>query len=92
MKIFKNIDDKLFDVGFVKVKDDKYCVIYERKKEHNFTQVLTIIHKRNGNHLLQSYDKNLFDEKKIGNCCVGLTYYETKLIMKKFKQKLKKWN
>lgn len=46
-----------------------------------------LAHKKNGKHIIQSYDKNLTDSKGIGNTCVGLTYYETKLFMKKMKQK-----
>lgn len=29
-KIFKTVDEKLADIGFVKVEDDIYVVIYER--------------------------------------------------------------
>ena len=88
MKLFKNIDEKLEDIGFVKIKDDKYTVTYERKLvKYNYTQVLDICHKTSGKHIVQSYDKDLMDKKSIGNICVGLTYYEMKLIMKKMKQK-----
>ena len=79
------------NLGFVKIKDNKYTVIYERKKDKfNYTQVVDILHKRSGKHIVQSYDKNLMDKKVIGNTCVGLTYYEMKLIMKKMKKK--GWN
>lgn len=88
MKLFKSIDEKFKEIGFKKIKDDNYAVTYERKiLKYNYIQVIDIIHKKNGKHIVQSYDKNLFDEKKIGNTCVGLTYYEMKLIMKKMKQK-----
>ena len=91
MKLFKSIDDKLEDIGFVKIKDDKYAVTYERKLvKYNYTQVLDICHKTSGKHIVQSYDKDLMDKKGIGNTCVGLTYYEMKLIAKKMKQK--GWN
>lgn len=91
MKLFKSIDKKLEDIGFVKIKDDKYAVTYERKLvKYNYTQVLDICHKVSGKHIVQSYDKDLMDKKGIGNICVGLTYYEMKLIMKKMKQK--GWN
>ena len=39
--------------------------------------------KKSGKHIIQSYDKDLIDNKKIGNTCAGLTYYEMKLFMKK---------
>lgn len=85
--MFKNIDKKFEEIGFIKVREDKYGVSYERiNTEYNFTQVLDIGHKSNGNHIIQSYDKDLFDTKLIGNTCVGLTYYETKLALKKMKK------
>lgn len=89
-KIFKTIDDKFKDIGFQKIQDDKYAATYERRnEEYGYTQVLDIRHKASGNHIVQSYDKELFDEKGIGNTCVGLTYYEMKLAVKKMKKK--KW-
>ena len=88
MLLLKSVDDKLADIGFRKVEDDYYHVRYERKNEkHNFTQVLTILHKISGRHIILSYDRDLFDVKDIGNTCIGLTYYETKLILKKMKKK-----
>ena len=86
--VSKNTNDKLRDIGFKLVNDDKHSVTYERYNEdYNYTHVLTIVHKNNGRHIIQSYDKDLFDEKKIGNTNVGLTYYESKLIMKKMREK-----
>lgn len=93
-KIFKSVDEKFKDIGFKKVADSEYCVAYERKdKKYHFTQMLTILHKKSGRHIVQSYDLNLFDIKNIGNTCVGLTYYEMKLVSKKMRQKKwhKKW-
>ena len=91
MKIFKNIDEKFEDIGFKKIKDDKYAVTYERYNgEYKYMQVLDIRHKKNGKHIIQSYDKDLFDIEGIGNTSVGLTYYETKLALKKMKKK--KWH
>lgn len=85
--MFKNIDKRFEEIGFVKVSEDKYGVTYERKdEEHNYTQVLAILHKASGRHIVQSYDKELMDSKMIGNTCVGLSYYEMKLALKKMKQ------
>ena len=85
--MFKNIDKKFEEIGFIKVSEDKYGAKYERKDGiHNYTQVLAILHKLNGRHIVQSYDKDLMDSEKIGNTCVGLTYYEIKLALKKMKQ------
>lgn len=87
MKLFKTVDEKLFDIGFVKQREDEYGVEYIRKdKTFNFTQEVHIIKKQSGRHILQSYDPDLMDEKKIGNTCVGLTGYEMKLFTKKMKQ------
>lgn len=87
MKLFETVDDKLNGIGFVKVNEDKYGVEYERKDdEFNYTQVVSIIHKASGRHILQSYDKDLMDEEKIGNVGIGLTGYEMKLFLKKMKQ------
>ena len=87
MKLFKSVDEKLKEIGFVKIKEDKYGVRYERKNsKYNFTQSVDILHKASGRHILQSYDKDLIDEKRIGNTCVGLTGYEMKLFLKKMKQ------
>lgn len=49
-------------------------------------QRVDIWHKASGRHILQSYDRDLMDEKKIGNTCVGLTGYEMKLFLKKMKK------
>ena len=87
MKLFKSVDEKLKEIGFVKIKEDKYGVRYERKNsKYNFTQSVDILHKTSGRHILQSYDNELMDQKKIGNTCVGLTGYEMKLFLKKMKQ------
>lgn len=85
--MFKSIDRKFADIGFIKIKENEYGALYEREvEEFNYTQVLHLIHKKNGRHIIQSYDKNLFDTKKIGNTCVGLSIYEMKLCLKKVKQ------
>lgn len=85
--MFKSVDKKFEEIGFIKVKEDQYGVTYERKNEkYNYTQVLDILHKESGRHIVQSVDKDLMDSKMIGNTCVGLTYYEMKLALKKMKQ------
>lgn len=87
MKLFKSIDERFEEIGFKKVRKDKYGVEYEREnKEQGYVQSLCLLHKKSGRHIVQSYDKCLMDEKKIGNICVGLTMYEIKLCLKKMKQ------
>ena len=85
--MFKNIDKKFEKIGFIKISEDRFGAIYERKDEkYNYTQVLAILHKASGRHIVQSYDKELSDNKNIGNTCVGLSYYEMKLAIKKMKK------
>lgn len=87
MKLFKTIDDKFAEIGFVKMEENEYGVRYQRMDEwHDYVQCLDISHKYNRLHIVQSYDKDLMDSKLIGNTCVGLTYYEMKLVMKKMKK------
>lgn len=87
MKLFKTVDEKFERIGFIKVKENNKIVSYERyDDEFKFTQTLDLIHKNSGRHIVQSYDRDLMDEKKIGNTCVGLTMYEMQLCLKKMKQ------
>lgn len=87
MRIFKSVDDKFREIGFKKVKEDKYGVVYERFIEKfNYTQVLDLIHKSDERHIILSYDKDLRDVCGIGNTGVGLTMYETTLCLKKMRK------
>ena len=87
IKLFKTVDEKLAEIGFTKVEEDKYGCFYERKdKEYGYTQKIAILRKKSGRHILQSYDPDLGDSKGIGNTCVGLTGYEMKLFLKKMKK------
>ena len=87
MKLFKTADEKLSKIGFLKTIENKCDVTYERRNEEfGYTQVLSILQKMNAEHIIQSYDKDLFDEEKIGNVCVGLTAYEMKLVLEKMKE------
>lgn len=82
-----NIDKKFAKIGFIKVKEDKHGARYERQNtEYGYTQVLAILHKASGKNIVQSYDKEIFDAEGIGNTCVGFTYYEMKLVLKKMKK------
>mgnify|MGYP003319390323 CR=1 FL=1 len=86
--MFKSVDKKLEEIGFMLVQDCDTHVHYERRDtKFNFTHTVMLTYKNNGKHILQSYDENLMDSKGIGNTCVGLTYSETKLFMKKMKKK-----
>ena len=59
---------------------------YNLKYQSCFGRRVDIWHKASGRHILQSYDRDLMDEKKIGNTNVGLTGYEMKLFLKKMKK------
>lgn len=83
--MFQNIDKNLKKIGFIKIYEDKYSVSYERyNKQFKYTQVLDIIYKKSGNHLIQSYQKGVNTDGF--NNVVGLTYKEMKLAMKKYRQ------
>ena len=86
--MFKTVDQKIADLGFTKVHEDKFGVLYERQND-GYTQRVDIVHKASGNHILQSYDPELYAKEKnktIGNGVVGLTCTELRLFAKKMKQ------
>ena len=89
---FVNIDKKFEKIGFKKIEEDKYGVVYLRNnKEYKYTQVIHIAYKDSGNHIVQSYDRDVRDENDVGNICIGLTYLETKLVLEKFRQMKRKY-
>lgn len=80
-----NADKALAKLGFAKVEEDKdYIVQYERKAEQGYIQCLDIVHKASGEHLIQSYQKDLNADGF--NNAVGLTAREVKLAAKKMRQ------
>ena len=93
MRLFKTTDEKLAEIGFVKVTENNYGACYQRENnEYNYTQRLDILHKKSGNHLIMSYEEGTNKDKL--NNVIGLTYYETKLAMKKYRELKRKykWN
>lgn len=85
MKIFKSIDEKFEEIGFKKVEEDKYGVVYERYNEkYNYNHKLTILRKASGNHILQSYDETNTTSEY--SPVVGLSGYEMKLALRKMKK------
>lgn len=86
--LFKLADKHLVDLGFEKITDASYNATYERVDPVNgYTQIVDILHKHNGRHIILSYDKDLHDSRGIGNTCVGLTYEEMKWFTRKMKEK-----
>lgn len=54
--------DKLMEKrGFTVVEENKYGVTYKRREPQNFNQIVCIMHKHNGEHLMQSYDEKVID-------------------------------
>lgn len=85
------IDRKFEKIGFTKVQDDEYAVEYNRyETKHKFLHCLRIVSKTSGRHIVQSYDPDLIDAKKIGCTAVGLTSYEMMLCV--LKMWSKGWN
>lgn len=86
MRLFKSIDERLSDIGFVKTGESKqFGATYERiNDKYNYVQCLDLLHKANGRHLIQSYQKDVNSDKF--NNSVGLSIYEAKLAVKKMKQ------
>ncbi len=66
----KIADKKLESLGFKKTVDTKHFVRFENGTKR---QYLDILHKVNGHAIIQSYDPELMDEKKIGNISFGIT-------------------
>lgn len=82
MSLFKTTDEKLEKLGFTKEEENKFGAIYSRKDEQfGYIQEVALLHKANGNHIMQSYDRTA----ECSNV-VGLTYKEMKLFTKKMKE------
>lgn len=84
MKLFKSVDEKFKEIGFVKIEESEYGALYYRESKYKYTQYLHLLHKMDGQHIIQSYQKDINSDGF--NNCVGLTIYETKLCIKKMKQ------
>lgn len=93
MSLFKDVDKEIEKLGFKVVSDDIHHIQYKRiDKKYKFCHIVYLGHKKHLNSfVLQSYDKDLFDEKKIGNTCVALSTEELKLFIKKMKWKEKEY-
>ena len=89
--MFKSADKMLKELGFKKTKENIFGVEYEKEiNEYNFTHVLSILSKSNTDNIIQSYEKKLNSDNH--NNCVGITYKETKAIMKKYREMKRKYN
>lgn len=74
----KWIDKQFYKIGWNKVEETDYYVLYEKyEPKHNYTRKIDISHKKSGNHTISSY----FD-KETGNLyayCIGLNFKESLL-------------
>lgn len=94
MKLFKSIDERFKELGFEKMEEEnKYGVSYIKGITLNdnvkYVHRIDIMRKSNGNHLIQSYQNGVNNDGL--NNSVGLTYKETKLILKKYRQMKRKY-
>lgn len=94
MKLFKSVDNRLKELGFEKVEaENKYGACFMRvvpiNSDDSYIHRLDIIHKANGNHLIQSYQEGVNSDGL--NNMVGLNYEATKLAMKKYRQLKRKY-
>lgn len=88
--MFKNIESRLNTLGFEKIEENHYGVMYKRRVEkYGYNQLVHIHKKKSGNHIIQSYVEALNSDGF--NDCVGLTYKEMRLFMKKFRQMKRKY-
>ena len=84
--LFLKADKAMEKLGFEKISEHESGVSYRKEiKKYGFTQRLDIVHKADGNHLIQSYVEGII------NNCVGITYPEMKAIMKKYHELKRKY-
>lgn len=85
MKLFKTVDEKLYDLGFKKIEEDPYSVIYARKNGVlSYTHYLDIFYRCNGIVSVQSYGRYIKSGEYYN--IVELTGEEVKLAYKKSKE------
>ena len=88
--LFLKADKAMGKLGFEKISEHEFGVIYRKEiKKYGFAQRLDIVHKADGNHLIQSYVEGINSEGF--NNCVGITYPEMKAIMKKYNEMKRKY-
>ena len=84
-RLFKTIDERLREIGFEKTIENEHGAFYEREEpRYYYTHCLNLIHRSNGEWLVQSYQKE--DNSDGFNNAIGLTPYEMELALKKIKK------
>lgn len=90
MIFFRDADKELKALGFEKYEENDIGVTYHKTvPEHLYIHVLYIGHKHDGYDVFQSYQMNPNSEDF--NNCVGLTYKEMGIAMKKYKEMKRKY-
>lgn len=84
MKLFKNIDEKFAQIGFLKVCENEFGAKYERLSKRGYIQRVDLVRKQSGLHLIQSYEAGVNSDGF--NNCVGLTMYEARLCLIKMRR------
>lgn len=82
LKLFKTADKKLGKLGFEKTHESESYVVYERDCAGRPNQIVTLDKKSSLRHLIASF-KNDVD----GPISLGITMYESKLFIRKMREK-----
>lgn len=84
--MLKSVDEMFKEIGFIKIEETGEYVKYERVDDISpGTQVLLISKKRHFPSSVKTYYDNFLNGATVFSP-VGLTYYETKLVLKKMKK------
>lgn len=84
------IDKKFEKLGFAKILENKFGVEYNKYiEEFDYSHVIIIMHKKSGEHIIQSYQRQLNSDGL--NNCVGMTFKETKLVIRKYREMKRKY-
>jgi hypothetical protein len=82
--IFKTLDRRLGQFGYIKVSDTNYGVRYNKIEDNGYIHAVDIMHKQSGKTLLYSYDATNSLESYAPQ--VALEEEEIRLFLKKLRQ------
>ncbi len=84
------IDKEKKKLGFAKILENKFGVEYNKYiEEFDYNHVIIILHKKYGEHIIQSYQRQLNSDGF--NNCVGMTFKEAKLVIRKYREMKRKY-
>lgn len=81
MKLFKDIDERFLDIGFVKIEESQLSIIYKRKHKEGYMHIIELSHRKNGLHQIMSYKRDVDIDRY--SIIAGLTAYEMSLCVEK---------